>query len=1001
MFAKVREMPPLFRKTLGIAIFALVCTSVFLNLALAQVSQPFKGTAAINLIRPEYYAAIDFISDGQSAQAAAVLDSALAQVRTVNEQRGIDSVPVLVMMGECFLEQCDIGMALEKYDAALQISLMSQRWLSLLKNPSGTFRAENRAKEIPWGNNSRGTQMGVYTEAWPITLAAPDSLVELSTGQNVVGKMVAIDALEILRCQAIAIRRRFLLLGPLAKQSPMHVPLLEGFRAPLNALSEPLVCSMNICRALAEMCNGDKVESIRLLKQNLSLANGLDHPLTAVALLTLTDLAVEMNEMPEAKERAMEAMFASARAGQMDHLAESMEYFVAASLAIGHDAMIVKMLPQFLNWSSNKSRLVTIRGQVEWARTAAHVGDLEGFKKHANSATTMLLPKPIVLPRAEASLRVAKARIEFLEGKVGDGINTLLESIAFLRSQSSGVGAPTLFQLNLAQSLIKSNVLKEDIAEPLLVTLLNSPSAGNWRIHPLEQFAWLFADKSDAMRLLADIQIRKRSDAEMVVLWDENACKRYRQQGELESRVFDIQMAFHCDKRSLNPAQITQAALIRDQIPNLEQNAVKIAELIAPLKANPKWDTRKWSEDESRRWETSLRISDAQESLAWAAAIGPLVVPEVFPPRHNQAFLDKSLQSGDSVIYFVFHGDQLRGYLFQSGKWRSWIVENAELLQRNSMQILNDLMLLTKRDGSLSELKKSWTVAKRIEIRNQLFPADVWSQLLSSERWIVVPDRFLWYLPLETLPISSQAYSLPCIAEHRIVYSPTLGLVPQLIDTKNVLPKTVSVDVHGVDFLSKSPTRAKEIREELASPRKHVIVDLGGKATTFPASRFFKVVSDQLCTFVPSTWDSISPVPTDRVATKSNIPSWRRLPWGAPASIMLPGVNAIPPPTTSTGDEWSRLTLPLIAQGTRHFTISRWPVGGESTVSMMVSFDENRQDMTVSEAWQRSVVSLWEEQFDQRTEPIFQNTVNSNVENSVTGAHPLLWSGYVLIGDAK
>ena len=168
---------------------------------------------------------------------------------------------------------------------------------------------------------------------------------------------------------------------------------------------------------------------------------------------------------------------------------------------------------------------------------------------------------------------------------------------------------------------------------------------------------------------------------------------------------------------------------------------------------------------------------------------------------------------------------------------------------------------------------------------------------------------------------------------------------------------------------------------------------------TSPPSLFFKISSDCINTFVPMDWESIAPVSTDQNPIQSTIGAWNRLPWGAPSSMLLAGVNATPPPPQATGDEWLRLTLPLIAQGTRQITISRWPVGGESTATLIRSFQENQEDLSVSESWQRSVLTLWEEQFEQRNEPVFKGAPFSSPENTVSGSHPLLWSGYIRIGD--
>ena len=96
----------------------LCCCFVLPSRGLAQQNPVGAKGPTANIVRPEYYTASDFFADGQIAQAAIVLEAALSQSRMVNNQRGIDSVPPMVKMGECFWEQCDIGMAMEKFDAA-------------------------------------------------------------------------------------------------------------------------------------------------------------------------------------------------------------------------------------------------------------------------------------------------------------------------------------------------------------------------------------------------------------------------------------------------------------------------------------------------------------------------------------------------------------------------------------------------------------------------------------------------------------------------------------------------------------------------------------------------------------------------------------------------------------------------------------------------------------------------------------------------------------------
>ena len=953
-----------------------------------------------NLVRPEYYVASDYYANGQTSQAAIVFGTAISESRSINNQPGVDSIPPLVRLGECLLEQCEIGLALEKYDAALQITILhSQRWTSLLKPSTSSIRPDARVREVPWASNIRGPQMGTYNDEWPIELGSNDVLLESNAAQGASGKMVAINALEILRCQAIALRRRYQLLGPLAKHNPLSTPLLNAFNANFGGQSESIQTAVNICRALAAIGTGDRVGSAKLLAQNLSVSNGLDHPLTPIALLALADLAIDANEIGVAQERATDATIVAGRAGQMDHLAEATETLAKTGFANGQSAVVVKILQQIMQWSiTKKIRLVNIRSQVELARLSALMGELEMANKQCSAATSLLLPKQVVLPRSEAAVRYSQARVAFLEGNTEKGIEKLFESLAYLRGNEKGIGSPTLFQLDLALQLTKNKVLPDAIAEAVLTPLLRSPPAGHWRVNPLEQLDWLMIDKSEAINLLLDIQLRTRGEVELLGVFDELTRKRVRRFDELKSRAMDLKLMFYGDNRFIgNSAELGP---LRKQIPMVDQNVAKIQQLLAPLQANPKWDLRKWSDDDSRRWESVLRLSGLQESLLLAAATSPMAIPEVFPPSYSQETFAKSLQPMDAVVLFASVGTSMRGYLWFAGKWRSWEIIDSASFHRKTKDLLGELMAFKNRDSNPSEVKRNWLLARKIEIRNQLFPREVWSNLLEADRWIVVPEASIWCLPLEALPLTDSPSALPCVAEHRITYSPTLGLVPYLLDAKPQSKTKHGIDVHVSDFLAPDGQRAKELREDLAA-KKRFIVDLSVRPSFYPPSHFFKIASDSINTFAPMDWESISPIASDANPNQSDIRSWGQLPWGTPRSIVLAGVNTAPAAIQISGDEWLRLTLPLIAQGTRQITISRWPVGGESTASLLRSFQENQEDLTISEAWQRSVLTLWEEQFEQRNEPLFKGAPLANPEGQVSGSHPLLWSGFLRIGDSK
>ena len=960
-----------------------------------------KGLVAPNLLRPEYYAAIDFMEDGQFAQAITALESALAQSRSLNNEKGIDSIPVLVMLGECYWEQCEIGLALDKYDAALELSTRSMRWLSLLRSPTAAIRPDTRTRDITWLPNTRGTQMGTFPDGWPIAIASSEVLVELQGVNGGEGKIVSIDALEILRCQAIALRRRYLLLGPLITHNPITKNLAESFRQKVDGLSEPIACAMNICRGLAELGVQKQPEAVRLLKQNLSLSSGLDHPLTPIALLALADLSIESNQIVDAEDRARDASLASARAGQMGMLAESIEHLSEAGFVDGHDAMVAKTLPLIANWANNRSRLVTIRAQVEWARLAALMGDIEGFRKHSTVATTMLLPKQISLPRAEAVLRYARAKIEFLEGKTSDGVNSLLESIAYLRGPSNGFGSAPLYQLRLAESLISENVFQEDVAKSVLQQLLRSPAAGHWRVQPLEQLCWLIADKSIADRLLIDISLQTSSDSEWVSIFDHALARRYRQTGALESRMLDLQLAFHARDPNWVGVHGNALAAIRSQVPALQRNADLLEELVVSLKQNPKWEVKNWNEEDVRQWDAVTKLSDAQESLQWAAAIGPLDVPELFPPRHDPEEFAKKIRVDDAVVMFVFHGDDLRGFLYQDKAWTAWTVAKPDQLRNKMAEYANSLFQLKSNSSKGQSVLVGWPVGKRMELRNALFPDPVWAKLQLAKRWIVVPDGDLWNFPFESLPVSDRVDALPTVASRRIVFSPTLGLVPKICSVPRKKATKRALDVVSGGFLSKNVARSKQLKNEIGMESNRVLIDVASKMGSHPSSRYLRTIAEEVCTYSGFAVAAVSPIPTDVPAEKSLVQTWRLLPWACPSRLLLPGVDAMTSQGQNSGDDLFRLVMPLIAQGSNEILLSRFPVGGDSTVAMLRAYRENNQEMSSSEAFQRSVLTLWEEQLNPSFEVVFSTDASDDPGEVVPGSHPLLWSGYMLIGDSE
>jgi hypothetical protein len=958
---------------------------------------PRRGKIASNLIRPEYYAAVDFYEDAQILQAFEGFEQALAQSRQVNGERGIDSIPPLVMMGECLLSQGDIGAALDKYEAALAISIQCAEWTSLINNPAPNERVESRGKEVTWGAaNSRNATNLSYSDPWSIALGSTDFLLERQSNKGVVGKLVPIDATEVLRCQAIALRRRTQLMGILVEHNPVTPLLTKVFTVP-NApqMHELLRVGLSICSSLANSPSSNRSTTAIALKKNLTLSSGHDHALTSIALLSLADMAIDSNEMLSAEEFALEASLSAAKAEQAEHVDEALELWSMCSFQNQKDGIAIgKTLTQTAKWASVRSRLVTIRSQVEVVRQAALRGDADVVRKQASNATAMLLPKQISCPKMVGVVAYAQSRIAFLEGNVSQGLQKLEESLVELRGTTpKNTGSRLLYQLNLANSLVEGKQLTPEVGKRVLGDLLQQDRAGLWRTQILEQLVFQTTNKSDAWKTyLRSVQSSKDVD-EQLLAWDAWAGYRFRRSSLLGGRLYELRRAIHTETAKLSEREAKEAESLRRILPKLSQNASLMREWSEPFERSPQWDVRRWSEEENKRWDSLLRLSTTQESLLWAASASPLAIPASFPVKLDLPTLRKSLQPNDAVVMFGVMEQSVVGFVVTSKETQSWQVkENSGWLNG-----LNAMLAAIGTGGNVDQpnLKKLL-----VGLRTVLLPDEIWNALKRQERWIIVPDESLWQLPIELMPIDATRSYVSAVANHAICYSPTLGCVPQLIQ-----PGTVAVThplvLQSAEFWGKEKANSHSLMERAVSliPKSQA-VDVAFAQSLSPA-RYAKLASDRVVSLTVSPWDDPNAFVTgvDRTPGFATLAGWNSLPWGMPREQWFFGAQCAFDPANATGDEWLRLSLSMIGQGTRHMVVSRWHVGGESTYTLLQSLQDGLEGTTFSRAWQRAVANLWIEEFDVSTEPSLQGFQMPS--ERVSGSLPKFWAGTMSIGDPE
>jgi CHAT domain-containing protein len=96
----------------------------------------------------------------------------------------------------------------------------------------------------------------------------------------------------------------------------------------------------------------------------------------------------------------------------------------------------------------------------------------------------------------------------------------------------------------------------------------------------------------------------------------------------------------------------------------------------------------------------------------------------------------------------------------------------------------------------------------------------------------------------------------------------------------------------------------------------------------------------------------------------------------------------------TTGDEVFLTVCGLMASGSRTILLSRWRVGGQSTVDLMREFVQELPHESAAAAWQRSVRLASGRLLD----PTLEGRLKAaGGVQGLSADHPFFWSGYLLV----
>jgi tetratricopeptide (TPR) repeat protein len=953
--------------------------------------------------RAEYYMAREWLRDGNTNAGIQDLLVTIRLGSQVNNRRGIDAVPAMVMLGECYYQQGNLAAALEQFDAALELSIAQVAWLGAVEPmPAMGEFSPPAPKGINWYTSVRGSRLPSYTNRWPIVITYPGLFLTMPSGIALpAGEIYTIDALEVLRSQAFALRRRWMILGPLASKFPLTQSISALFGPPAPNLSPPIEASLAICQAYALLAAGESGQAEKILQSYVTMAGGADHNATALALLGLADLAAAKSDFANASQLLLESTVVAARLMQYEHMAEAVRT-LSAIAATQRDRSAIPVFRQIGLWAKGKSSMLIAQSMASMIETQVAVGDLDSAATVFQEATNIRSARDIYLPRVEAQFLYSAALAAAAKIDIPNAMKFSDQAIVMAtRSNPVSFSSPRIFRLRLWENLYRNGQFDRQTAFALAGLILAEPSEAEWKLDPLDCLAWLSLDKITAYDAAIQLMLRKKDTTALIQLVDQSQRHLFHKMTPLGGRLQSVRMLFHAERDLLPASAAKDVVKLKANYPQVQQLGQSIEQALRNVQLQPmEFNVTKWSKDFTQLWNQATNMSATQEAAMWRIALSRETIPQVFPPPVDVAALRKELPDGEAALCIFPAEGNMHGFFISRTEEKYW--QSISTDQFSSM-----LQLLLGQIGIFDEdpqanpawAKREWD-ATTAEFQKLLFPKDILKSLSKTKKVFIVPTGNAWYLPFELLPIDPTKGPAAWISARRLVYLPSLGFTTRCL-TPHVPQKTKLLVVSEKNFFSIDERQNRQFINDLQAgiPTNYEIA-IGRTDENLQDSKGARlqptrvIVSAKQKLENPATF---KPFAYDWTSQTGSLSNWLVLPLAGPRELIMPGVSLAGHDTLT--NEAFLLACSLMANGTRSVLVSRWPVRGASSHLVISNYQKELDFISASEALQRSIFDLWATELDAATEPVLD--FKPGAPNVVKGTYPIFWATYMQIGDTN
>ena len=984
-------------------LFALLLTS-----ALCVAPREGSGADVDSRAVPRltYYAAFRDYYDGEYRDALKHFQEewrgAIKNVQT----RWIDSICYHTMMGECYYQMGELDQALEQSTAAVRLYLTFPDWMIRVQFPA-TVRPDNTNafRKPAWGVSARNAQLGQFPTSMLIGQGRVDNNAPFRQGGVVQAPILfPVNVQEIVRCTALAIRRRTELLGPVTQYDPITSDLIAELTrrpGPPNHWSQSWV---EIPLALALIGGGKETEALPLLNRSVVVAGQYDHPLTGVALFELGRMSLLRGNYPEAVKLFEEASYAAVAFDDYGMVEESLRHAALAHLLANRRVFYVPLGPAG-QWARAKNcRQLEASLLLCGAENFIIQGQTREAAAALEQARALIGRRAMGAGRIGGRLSYLAATVQFQQRNIPAGADALAAALAYLQR-----GSHWLFQIRMVdQRFTSGQVNTRDAITPrtameLYALLLRDPQPIDWAMDAMESLAVLVTPHHGPFEHWFLVALNRKEFETAIEIADRARRHRFYSSLPLGGRLESLRWILEAPDAALGAEALRQRQDLLAQYPLYQQLSQQARQVRATLEAMPLVaESPEALRQQTKLFEELAAASLKQEAVLREVAVRREPAQMVFPPVRSTKELQENMPAGTALLTFFSAGGDMYGFLINQERYTYWRLKNPSVLARQIVGVLREMgQFEQNREVTFKELDPSaWRESARALLAAILegSQADL-SQ--SFPELVIVPDGLLWYLPFEALPVQVGDHLLPLISRMRIRYAPTASLaVP---DARGPSPVARTAVVLGKLYPRHDDTVAQAAFEELAGV---IPGSLAVKGPVLPAaSSLYGTLMDRLIVLDdivlpdgnPYSW---SPIQLDRGKPGSALADWLTLPWGGPSVVVLPGFHTAAETAlkkfdrTAPGAEVFLSVCGLLASGTRTVLLSRWRTGGQTSFDLVREFAQELPHTSPADAWQRAVLVAADTRVNPDREPRIKESGDGELPKAI---HPFFWAGYMLV----